>query len=145
MTSLPGFTVDIDQNPYLPSGGRDVSAIVTVTADETGDAQSDVPPDGGSAEIIIIDCSGSMDYPPTKLAEARAATAAAVDVIRDGTWFAVIAGTSTAWPVYPADGSMAVAGERSRAEAKAALRQLRANGGDAVGPWPARGPPGLSL
>ena len=38
MTGLPGFTVDIDQNPYLPAGGRDVSAIVTVTADETGDA-----------------------------------------------------------------------------------------------------------
>ncbi|MGH3208631.1 MAG: VWA domain-containing protein [Trebonia sp.] len=135
MTSLPGFTVDIDQNPYLPSGGRDVSAIVTVTADETGDAPSAVSPDGGSAEIVIVDCSGSMDYPPAKLAEARAATAAAVDVIRDGTWFAVIAGTSTAWPVYPADGSMAVAGERTRAEAKAALRQLRANGGTAIGQW----------
>ena len=135
MTSLPGFTVDIDQNPYLPAGGRDVSAIVTVTADETGDAPSEVPPDGGSAEIVIVDCSGSMDYPPAKLAEARAATAAAVDVIRDGTSFAVIAGTSTAWPVYPADGSMAVAGERTRAEAKAALRQLRANGGTAIGQW----------
>jgi hypothetical protein len=135
MTSLPGFTVDIDQNPYLPAGGRDVSAIVTVTADETGDAPSARPPGGGSAEIVIVDCSGSMDYPPAKLAEARAATAAAVDVIRDGTWFAVIAGTSTAWPVYPADGSMAVAGERTRAEAKAALRQLRANGGTAIGQW----------
>jgi hypothetical protein len=135
MTSLPGFTVDIDQNPYLPVGGRDVSAIVTVTADETGDAPSEAPPDGGSAEIVIVDCSGSMDYPPAKLAEARAATAAAVDVVRDGTSFAVIAGTSTAWPVYPADGSMAVAGERTRAEAKAALRQLRANGGTAIGQW----------
>jgi hypothetical protein len=135
MTSLPGFTVDIDQNPYLPVGGRDVSAIVTVTADETGDAPFAASPDGGSAEIVIVDCSGSMDYPPAKLAEARAATAAAVDVIRDGTSFAVIAGTSTAWPVYPADGSMAIAGERTRAEAKSALRQLRANGGTAIGQW----------
>jgi len=134
MTGLPGFTVDIDQNPYLPVGGRDVSAVVTVTADDTGDAPS-APPRGGSAEIIIIDCSGSMDYPPTKLAEARAATAAAVDVIHDGTSFAIVAGTSTSWPVYPADGSMAVAGERTRAEAKAALRQLRANGGTAIGQW----------
>src|ERR1700749_514745 len=135
MTSLPGFTVDIDQNPYLPVGGRDVSAIVTVTADQTGDAPSEVPPDGGSAEIVIVDCSGSMDYPPAKLAEARAATPRPVDVIRDGTSFAVIAGTSTAWPVSPADGSMAVAGERTRAEAKAALRQLRASGGTAIGQW----------
>ncbi len=76
-----------------------------------------------------------MDFPPAKLAEARAATAAAVDVIRDGTWFAIVAGTSTSWPVYPADGSMAVAGERTRAEAKAALRLLRANGGTAIGQW----------
>src|SRR5580700_8886691 len=135
MTSLPGFTVDIDQNPYLPAGGRDVSAVVTVTADDTGDAPAEVPPGGGSAEIVIVDCSGSMDYPPAKLAEARAATAAAVDVIRDGTSFAVIAGTSTAWPVYPSDGSMAVAGERTRAEAKAALRQLRSSGGTAIGQW----------
>src|SRR5580693_9995565 len=135
MTGLPGFSVDIDQNPYLPVGGRDVSAIVTVTADAADGGQVAVAPDGGSAEIVIVDCSGSMDYPPAKLAEARAATAAAVDVIRDGTSFAVIAGTSTAWPVYPADGSMAVAGERTRAEAKAALRQLRANGGTAIGQW----------
>jgi hypothetical protein len=134
MTGLPGFTVDIDQNPYLPVGGRDVSAIVTVTADETGDAPSPAA-SGGSAEIVIVDCSGSMDYPPSKLAEARAATAAAVDVIHDGTWFAIVAGTSTAWPVYPPDGSMAVAGERTRAEARAALRKLRANGGTAIGQW----------
>ncbi len=55
----------------------------------------------GSAEIIIIDCSGSMDYPPTKMTQARAATAAAIDVVRDGVGFAVVAGTSTAWPVFP--------------------------------------------
>ena len=134
MTSLPGFTVDIDQNPYLPAGGRDVSAIVTVTADETGDAPADVP-SGGNAEIIIIDCSGSMDYPPTKMTEARSATAAAIDVIHDGTSFAVVAGTSTSWPVYPSDGSMAVADDRTRSEAKAALRQLRASGGTAIGQW----------
>ena len=134
MTGLPGFTVEIDQNPYLPAGGRDVSAIVTVTADETGDGPAAVPA-GGNAEIIIIDCSGSMDYPPTKMTEARAATAAAIDVIHDGTSFAVVAGTSTSWPVYPSDGSMAVADNRTRSEAKAALRQLRASGGTAIGQW----------
>jgi len=135
MTGLPGFSVDIDQNPYLPVGGRDVSAIVTVTADASGDAAPAAAQAGGSAEIIIVDCSGSMDYPPTKLSEARAATAAAVDVIHDGTLFAIVAGTSTAWPVFPPDGTMAVAGQRTRAEAKAALRQLRANGGTAIGQW----------
>jgi hypothetical protein len=33
-----GFTVDVDQNQYLPEGGRDVSAIVTVTAHRDPDA-----------------------------------------------------------------------------------------------------------
>ena len=139
MTGLPGFTVEIDQNPYLPAGGRDVSAIVTVTAAETGDGRASGggagATAGGNAEIIIIDCSGSMDYPPTKMTEARAATAAAIDVIHDGTSFAVVAGTSTSWPVYPLDGSMALADNRTRSEAKAALRQLRASGGTAIGQW----------
>src|SRR5215469_13141550 len=136
MTSLPGFTVDVDQNPFLPAGGRDVSAVVTVTADASGDAPSDEPgPAGGSAEIIIVDCSGSMDHPAAKMTEARAAMSAAVDVIRDGAWFAVIAGTSRAWPVYPSDGTVAVAGERTRVEAKRALGGLRAHGGTAIGQW----------
>jgi VWA domain-containing protein len=133
--SLPGFTVDIDHNPYLPAGGHDVSAVVTVTTDATSDAAPAADAGTGSAEIIIIDCSGSMDYPPAKIAEARAATSAAIDVIHDGARFAVVAGTSTAWSVYPSDGSMAVADERARAEAKQAVARLRANGGTAIGQW----------
>src|SRR5579859_3453768 len=129
-----GFTVDVDQNQYLPEGGRDVSAVVTVTS---GADVSVAAPGGGagSAEIIIIDCSGSMDYPPTKMSQARAATAAAIDVVRDGVGFAVVAGTSTAWPVFPPDGSMAVASPASRAAAKQAVTGLRANGGTAIGKW----------
>src|SRR5580693_767311 len=137
MTSLPGFTVQIDQNPYLPLGGREVSAVVTVTADAV--ATDGAPPAtdraDGSAEIIIVDCSGSMDFPPEKILAARAATSAAVDVIRDGARFAIVAGTNTAWPVYPTDGSMAVADARTRAEAKRAVGGLRSNGGTAIGQW----------
>src|SRR6202044_3067628 len=137
MTSLPGFTVQIDQNPYLPVGGRDVSAVVTVTADAepTDGAPSWSGSADGSAEIIIVDCSGSMDFPPEKIHAARAATSAAVDVIRDGARFAIVAGTSTAWPVYPTDGAMAVADARTRAEAKQAVTGLRSNGGTAIGQW----------
>jgi hypothetical protein len=134
-----GFTVDVDQNQYLPEGGRDISAVVTVTsaADATGltsGAQAGATP-AGAAEIIIIDCSGSMEYPHTKIVEARAATSAAVDVVRDGVGFAVVAGTSTAWPVFPPDGSMAIASAASRAAAKQAVAGLRANGGTAIGQW----------
>src|SRR5271155_1448805 len=121
-----GFTIDVDQNQYLPEGGREASAIVTVAsaADAAGLAGPGLasPSEGrdGSAEIIIIDCSGSMEYPHSKIAEARAATAAAVDVVRDGVLFSVIAGTNLAWPVFPADGSMARADASSRAGAKQA-------------------------
>jgi von Willebrand factor type A C-terminal domain/von Willebrand factor type A domain len=130
-----GFAVDVDQNQYLPEGGRDVSAIVTVTAagDATGPAPGPVA--SGAAEIVIIDCSGSMEYPHTKIVAARAATAAAVDVIRDGVAFAVVAGTSTAWPVFPVDGTMAIASPASRAAAREAVAGLRANGGTAIGQW----------
>src|SRR5208282_333165 len=101
------LTVEISQNEYLPEGGDDVNAIVTVKSPDTGDAAPVA--DASSAEIIIIDCSGSMRSPQTKIAEARAATAAAVDVIRDGVAFAVVAGTEKAQPVFPHDGSLAVA------------------------------------
>ena len=76
-----------------------------------------------------------MDYPPDKIIEARAATSAAVDVLKDGAWFAIVAGTTRAVPVYPPDGSMAVASERTRAEANRAVAGLRANGGTAIGQW----------
>jgi Serine/threonine protein phosphatase len=129
-----GFTIDVDQNQYLPEGGRDVSAVVTVSSG--ADVAIAAPGGGaGSAEIIIIDCSGSMDYPPTKMSQAKVATAAAIDVVRDGVGFAVVAGTSTAWPVFPPDGSMAVASPSSRAAAKQAVGALRANGGTAIGQW----------
>jgi hypothetical protein len=134
MTSLRGFTVDVDQNPYLPAGGRDVSAVVTVAADQTGDALSDdTAAAGGSAEIIIIDRSGSMGR--KKLVQARVATVAALDVISDGVWFAIIAGTQGARSVYPLDGTMALADKRTRAEAKDAVNRLRAGGGTAIGQW----------
>jgi len=38
-----GFTVDVDQNQYLPEGGRDVSAIVTVAS---GSGVAALPPGG---------------------------------------------------------------------------------------------------
>jgi len=80
---------------------------LTVTSPDTGapGAGSAAPAaDAGIAEIIIIDCSGSMRSPQTKIVEARAATAAVVDVIRDGVAFARGSGTHEAHPVFPPDG-----------------------------------------
>ncbi|MFE5032703.1 VWA domain-containing protein [Streptomyces sp. NPDC056683] len=139
--SMPQFSVDVYQNEYLPEGGREVNAIVTVTATGGGTVGTAVgasyaPGQGPAAGVaIMVDCSGSMDYPPTKMRNARDATAAAIDTLRDGTHFAVIGGTHVAKEVYPGGGRLAVADRSSREQAKQALRRLSAGGGTAIGTW----------
>ena len=131
--SAPDFTVDIFQNEYLPDGAREVNAIVTVTS--AGSVADRPASPASAAEIIIIDCSWSMDEPKTKLIQAREATAAAIDVIRDGTAFAVVAGAGRAWPLYPKRGRMAIAGTRTREAAKHSVGRLRPHDGTAIGQW----------
>ncbi|AEY89447.1 MULTISPECIES: VWA domain-containing protein [Streptomyces] len=140
--NVPRFSVDVYQNEYLPEGGSEVNAIVTVTATGGGTLGSALtapvhPPGGGpsAAVAIMVDCSGSMDYPPTKMQGARNATAAAIDTLRDGTRFAVIGGTHVAKEVYPGGGRLAVADATTREQAKQALRRLSAGGGTAIGTW----------
>ncbi|MGW1013625.1 VWA domain-containing protein [Streptomyces termitum] len=133
--SVPQFSVDVYQNAYLPDGGRDVDAIVTVTATGGGTSGATGLVGGPAGIVFMVDCSGSMNYPPAKMEGARAATAAALDTLRDGTSFAVVAGTHTAVQVYPDHGRLAVAGPRTRAEAKAALGRLTPGGGTAIGTW----------
>ncbi|MEV0119079.1 VWA domain-containing protein [Streptomyces sp. NPDC050844] len=142
-SNVPQFSVDVYQNEYLPEGGREVNAIATVTSTGGGTVGSAVSaphlysagqtPD--AAVAIMVDCSGSMDYPPTKMRGARDATSAAIDAVRDGVHFAVIGGTHVAKEVYPGDGRLAVADARTRGEAKQALRKLSAGGGTAIGTW----------
>jgi hypothetical protein len=130
---MSDFTVDISQNEYLPEGGDDVNAIITVTSPDTGLTASAAS--SGGAEIIIIDCSGSMRSPRTKIEQARAATAAAVDVIRDGVAFAVVAGTEKALPIFPLDYGLAIADDQTRYLAKQAVAGVLPRGGTAIGQW----------
>ncbi|KFG75480.1 VWA domain-containing protein [Streptomyces mutabilis] len=142
-SNVPQFSVDVYQNEYLPEGGREVNAIVTVTATGGGTIGSAVtaphlysPGQGPSAAVaLMVDCSGSMDYPPTKMRNARDATAAAIDTLRDGVHFTVIGGTHVAREVYPGDGRLAVADATTREQARQALRRLSAGGGTAIGTW----------
>ncbi|MFD5473473.1 VWA domain-containing protein [Streptomyces sp. NPDC127105] len=142
-SSVPQFSVDVYQNEYLPEGGREVNAIVTVTATGGGTIGGAVaaphlytPGQGPSAAVaIMVDCSGSMDYPPTKMRNARDATAAAIETLRDGVHFAVVGGTHVAKEVYPGGGRLAVADATTRDQAKQALRRLSAGGGTAIGTW----------
>ena len=131
--SQPDFTVDIDHNEYLAEGARDINAILTVTM--AGTVLESPAGETDAAEIIIIDCSGSMGSPGSKITEARAACSAAVDVIRDGVAFALITGTHEAAAFFPEDGSLAVAGPRTRELAKKAVARLRPGGGTAIGVW----------
>ncbi|WP_405709372.1 VWA domain-containing protein [Streptomyces xanthophaeus] len=133
--SAPRFSVEVYQNEFLPEGGRDVHAIVTVTSAGGATATRAAAAQGSAAVVIMVDCSGSMEYPPDKMRGAREATAAAVDTLRDGTSFAVIAGTHVAKEVYPGQGRLAVADPATRAQAKEALRGLTSGGGTAIGTW----------
>ncbi|MFE7755747.1 VWA domain-containing protein [Streptomyces sp. NPDC057429] len=147
-SNVPQFSVEVYQNAYLPEGGREVNAIVTVTS-TGGGTTGGVRPAGASptpartsgrtaphaAVVLMVDCSGSMDYPPTKMRNARDATAAAIDTLRDGTRFAVVAGTHVAEDVYPGNGRLATADAQTKAQAKGALRRLSAGGGTAIGTW----------
>ncbi|WP_181769137.1 vWA domain-containing protein [Streptomyces albidus (ex Kaewkla and Franco 2022)] len=146
----PPFSVEIYQNEFLPEGAQEVNAIVTVTstrgASTRGLPLPGTDPGGSSAAlpgavrtdaavVIMIDCSGSMDYPPTKMRNARDATAAAIATLHEGVSFAVVAGTHKAEEVYPGGGRLAVADDGTRAEARQALRKLSAGGGTAIGTW----------
>lgn len=156
---VPRFSVDVYQNEYLPEGAGEVNAIVTVTATGGGTlggtsgggvgeavsaphlwSPAGAPTGSGAgrpdaAVAVMVDCSGSMDYPSAKMRNAREATAAAIDTLRDGVRFAVIGGTHVATEIYPGGGRLAVAGTTTRDQAKQALRKLSANGGTAIGTW----------
>jgi hypothetical protein len=130
--SASDFTVDVFQNEYLPDRTREVNAIVTVTS--AGSAEGMTGP-ASAAEIIIVDCSLSMATPWKKLIQARRATAAAIDVIRDGTAFAVVAGAGRAWPLYPKGGGLAIADAHTREAAKRSVRRLYPHPNTAIGLW----------
>lgn len=126
------FHAEVFQNEFLPPGGTDVHAIVSVSCVGAGEAGRGGS--GDAAEIIIVDCSTSMAR--AKIAAARQAAAVAVDQILDGTWFAIVAGTDAAYLAYPDPHSRMVRMDaRTRAEARAAIERLRANGGTAIGRW----------
>ena len=125
------FSAEIYQNEYLPAGGSEVNAIVTVTA--AGDPGA--TPEIEAAEIVIVDTSGSMSVPKVKLNAARDATSAAIDCIRDGVKFAVVAGTDRARVVFPSGGGLAVASAETREQAQWAAARLKAEGGTAIGSW----------
>lgn len=126
------FTAEVFQNEYLAQGSPDVHAVVSVACSDAGAAGA-----GGeaAAEIVIIDTSGSMDMPVSKINAARRAASVAVGEIIDGTWFAVLSGHSIAQMVYPPNPGMVRMSAATRTDALSAIAQLRSGGATAIGAW----------
>ena len=93
---MAGFTAEVFQNEFLAEGATDVHAIVRITATGAGTAQAGAPE---AAEVIMIDTSGSMAG--ASFAAAQQAAQVALDVIDDGTWFAIVGGSHVANRVFP--------------------------------------------
>jgi VWA domain-containing protein len=128
------FTAAVYQNEFLPDGGTDVNAIVTITCAGAGTAGQT---GGGSAgEIIIVDTSGSMG--PATMAAAKQAAQAALAEIVDGTWFAVVAGSDRAMLAYPRVSSgpgMVQMDASTRSQASEAIGAFVGSGGTAISTW----------
>jgi von Willebrand factor type A C-terminal domain/von Willebrand factor type A domain len=137
------FSAAVHQNVFLPRGSSTVHAILSVSARE-GEGGGWDPAHDGAVEVIMVDCSGSMAFPSSKIAAARTATSKAIDRFRDGTWFAIIAGSTQARMIYPqplpgqdsiGNPALARASTATRAAAKDAVNRLDAGGGTAISTW----------
>jgi len=136
VTSTPEFRGAVHQNLYLAEGCQEVHAVITVDA-ETDPGNDSAPNSSGpaAAEVLILDCSGSMGHPPEKIVKAKEAAAVAIDELRDGVPFALIAGSSGARMLWPAEPKLVPADAKTRAEARTALRRLGTDGGTTIGGW----------
>lgn len=128
------FSANVFQNEFLPDGGTDVNAIVSIACQGAGTAGQ--TSGGAAGEIIIVDTSGSMG--DSNMEAAKQAAMAAVDQIVDGTWFAVVAGNHRAYLAFPmvqTGPGMVQANPVTRQQAKEAISYFRSDGGTAIGSW----------
>jgi hypothetical protein len=128
------FTAAVYQNEFLPDGGTDVNAIVTISCEGAGTAGQSGS--GNAGEIIIVDTSGSMG--PATMAAAKDAAQAALAEIVDGTYVAVVAGADRAMLAFPSVSSgpgMVRLDANTRAQAQAAIDRFVGSGGTAISTW----------
>src|SRR5262245_41492307 len=129
------FSAETFQNQFLAAGADVVDAVVTVAAADNPAAGAPMTRAQDRAEIVVVDCSGSMGS-GRKIEAAKPAASAAVDAVEDGVAFAIIAGDHEAKLLWPTDGrSFGHAGLADRAAAKSAIATLEAAGGTAIGTW----------
>lgn len=134
----PMFTLAVHNNKHRSLADRELYAVVAVTAHDLAGAAAGGGHGGAdpaAAEVIVVDRSGSMDAPPEKMVAARRAAIAAIEAIRDGVEFAIVAGAHDARMLYPEREELAVASPATRREATRAIGRLYASGGTAIGGW----------
>lgn len=128
----PDFGLEAFHNEYLPEHSGDVDAVVSVRASGAGAAGA---AGSAAAQVIMIDCSGSMNDPSTKIRAAKRAVRAAVDALPDGTLVAVVAGRHDARMVFPPLHEMVELGPGVRSQIGGAVNRLEPSGGTAIGTW----------
>jgi hypothetical protein len=130
------FTLDIIQKDHWRPGAAEIQAMIRVSA-RPGAEPGPGLASAGAAEIIIVDCSGSMGNPPAKLRAAKRAVHAALEAMRDGTEFAILSGRGDAEVVYPRAHGHGLAGAtpRTRDAAKDAVDQLYPADGTMISSW----------
>jgi len=145
MSETDAFTLRVIQEDAWPLDATEIQALLEVTARPGAEASGLPAADGllaagslpaaGAAEVIIMDCSGSMVNPPGKLRAAKRAVHAALDAMHDGTRFAIVAGTRSAKVVYPREQSLERATPSTREAAKGAVGRLDATDGTMISSW----------
>lgn len=133
MNETDVFTLRVIQDDAWPLDATEIQALLEVTA-RPGAGPGGLPA-AGAAEVIIMDCSGSMANPPAKLRAAKRAVHAALDAMDDGTDFAVVAGTASAKVVYPREPALQRATQQTREAAKRAVDRLDATDGTRISSW----------
>jgi hypothetical protein len=130
-----GFDMALHYTKYLSRQARRLHVVVSVTARDLAVEARPDRPDPPSAEVVLVDTSGSMEYPPEKMRAARRATETAIDTVPDGAFFAVVGGNHLARMVYPDEPRLIEASARSKASAVDAVGRLIGVGGTAMGSW----------
>jgi len=134
MNDASAFTLTIFPQVRWAPGTAEFQAVIRVSA-RPGTDPGHGPVASGAAEVIILDCSGSMGIPQAKLRAAKRAAHAALDAMRDGTEFAILSGRREAELVYPRERRLARTAPRTRVAARDAVDQLYPAGGTMISNW----------
>jgi hypothetical protein len=129
MSNNTNFASKVFQKPYLLDGDKAVNAVMTVASATSG---TNSAPSQGLVMGFLLDNSGSMnENGEAKIRNGRNAIIAAIQMLRPTDEFFVIAGNSDA----DVKVELCLATDANKAQAIAAVKNIRANGGTYMSRW----------